>query len=72
MNCPFPNSSGARSLSPQPGGGGGDGTEWAVMPGEACVHSVNGFVASPGGQRDLLSLSSRLVLLQFLFILSRH
>ena len=30
---------------PNPGGEG-DGTEWAVMPGEACVHSVNSFVAS--------------------------
>ena len=33
----------------------GDGTGWAVMPGEACVHSVNSFVASSGGQRDLRS-----------------
>ena len=33
---------------PNPGGEG-DGTEWAVMPGEAYVHSVNRFVASPGG-----------------------
>ena len=41
---------------PNLGVGEGDGTEWAVMPGEACVHSVNSFVASPGGQRDLLSL----------------
>ena len=26
------------------------------MPDEACVHSVNSFVASPGGQRDVRSL----------------
>ena len=39
---------------PNPGGEG-DGTEWAVLPGEACVHSVNSFVASSGGQRDLRS-----------------
>ena len=32
-----------------------DGTEWAVMHGKACVHSVKSFVLSPGGQRDLLS-----------------
>ena len=41
---------------PNLGGGEGDGTEWAVIPGEACVHSVNSFVASPGGQRGLHSL----------------
>ena len=39
---------------PNPGGKG-DGTEWAVMPSEACVHNVNSSVASPGGQCDLLS-----------------
>ena len=39
---------------PNPGGEGYV-TEWAVMPGEACVHSVNSFVASSGGQRDLRS-----------------
>ena len=38
-----------------PNTGGGDGTEWAVMPGEACVHSVKSFVPSPGEQHDLLS-----------------
>ena len=32
-----------------------NGTEWAVLPSEACVHSVNSFVASSGGQRDLRS-----------------
>ena len=39
---------------PNPGGEG-DGTEWAVTPGEACVHSVNSFVAFSVGQRDLRS-----------------
>ena len=39
---------------PNPGGEG-DGTERAVMPGEACVHSVNSFVVSSGGQHDLHS-----------------
>ena len=30
-------------------GGEGDGTEWALMPGEACVQRVNSLFASPGG-----------------------
>ena len=37
-----------------PPGREGDSSEWAVMPGEACVHSVNSFVASPSGQHNLL------------------
>ena len=30
-------------------GGEGGGTEWALMPGEACVQRVNSLFASPGG-----------------------
>lgn len=44
---------------PHPGGGG-EGNEWVVMPGEACVHSLNSSVASPCGS---LIWSRRLVLL---------
>ena len=32
---------------PNPGGEGG-GTEWAVMPGEACVHSLISFLRRQG------------------------
>ena len=47
---------------PNPGGEG-DGTKWAVLPGEACVHSVISFVASPGGSVICFPRSS-LVLFQ--------
>ena len=30
-------------------GGEGDGTEWALIPGEACVQRVNSRFVSPGG-----------------------
>ena len=46
---------------PNPGGEE-DGTEWAVMPGEACVHSLISFVASPGGSVICFPRSSLVLL----------
>ena len=41
--------------------GRGEGTKWVVMPGKACVRSVNSFVVLPGQQRNMVKTSCSVI-----------